>query len=169
MKRYILIVAALLLALSSGAQNKTNPVVIDESRNISSVVQTIKIDKVWAGQPVGFALLTHGKRQYIAFYNAKRNMVVGQRNLDEDKFSLTVLKPTSRDSAGGTSTVLGWDSHNFVTIGMDKQGYIHLSGNMHVNPLTYFRSTKPYDISSLVQVMQMTGENEKRCTFPISC
>lgn len=166
MKKYFMIVPALLLAFTLKAQNTSKPVVIDESKKTSSVVQTIKIDKVWAGHPTGFALLTNGNRQYIAYYNASRNMVVGQRNLDEDKFNLTVMKPTSRDSAGGTSTVLGWDSHNFVTLGMDKQGFIHLSGNMHVNPLTYFRSTKPYDISTLVQIMQMTGENEKRCTYP---
>ena len=48
--------------------------------------QTIKIDSVWAGHPVGFSLYTHGNRQYIAYYNANRNTVVGQRDLDEKKF-----------------------------------------------------------------------------------
>jgi hypothetical protein len=62
--------------------------------------------------------------------------------------------------------VLGWDSHNSVTLGIDKEGYIHLSGNMHVNPLTYFRSTRPNDISTLEQVMQMVGTEEDRCTYP---
>jgi hypothetical protein len=76
------------------------------------------------------------------------------------------MPPTTREKTGGTSTVLGWDSHNSVTLGIDKDGYLHLSGNMHVNPLTYFRSTKPNDISTLVQVMEMVGTNEKRCTYP---
>ena len=93
-------------------------------------------------------------------------MVVGQRDPGNDKFTLHELPVTTRQNARGTTTVLGWDSHNFVTLGIDKQGYIHLSGNMHVNPLTYFRSTKPFDISTLVQIFEMTGSNEKSCTYP---
>lgn len=140
--------------------------IIDESANIQVVQKIIPIDKVWAGQPVGFCLLTHKDRQYIAYYNAERNMVVGQRNLTDPAFSLTILPATTRANAGGTSTVLGWDSHNSVVLGIDPDGYIHLSGNMHVHPLTYFRSTKPYDISTLTQIMQMVGSNETRCTYP---
>jgi len=93
-------------------------------------------------------------------------MVVGQRNLDEPKFQLTILPATTRETAGGTSTVLGWDSHNSVTLGIDSNGYIHLAGNMHVNPITYFRSTKPEDISTLQQITSMVGTNENRCTYP---
>lgn len=164
MRKFRLILILFSLGSSLTAQKKE--IVIDETRQTASIVQTIKIDKVWSGHPVGFSLLTDGKRQYIAYYNAARNMVVGQRNLDDDNFTLHILKPTTRESAGGTSTVLGWDSHNFVTLAIDNQGYIHLSGNMHVHPLTYFRSTKPYDISTLEQITEMTGTNEKRCTYP---
>ena len=131
-----------------------------------SIRQISGIDKVWAGHPVGFSLLTEGNRQYIAYYNAERKMVVGQRKLSDKKFALYIIPPTTRETAGGTSTVLGWDSHNSVTLGIDKEGYIHLSGNMHVHPLTYFKSTKPFDISTLVQEMKMVGSNEKRCTYP---
>lgn len=49
---------------------------------------------------------------------------------------------------------------------LDKQGYIHLAGNMHVHPLTYFKSSKPYDITSLQQVRGMVGTHEDRCTYP---
>ena len=155
------------IAVFNGFSQKSKaPVVIDESDKKPEIVSVTPIDKVWAGQPTGFSLLTHGNRQYIAYYNGDRRMVVGQRNLSEEKFSLTVIPATNRETAGGTSTVLGWDSHNSVTIAIDKQGYLHLSGNMHVNPLTYFRSTKPNDISTLVQVMEMVGLNEKRCTYP---
>ena len=132
-------------------------IIIDETAQSKSIVHTIKIDSVWAGHPVGFSLYTHGKRQYVAYYNANRNMVVGQRDLTDDRFELHTMTATTREENGGTSTVLGWDSHNFVTIGIDKDGYIHLSGNMHVHPLTYFRSTKPNDITTLVQVYEMVG------------
>ncbi len=131
-----------------------------------SISQTIFIDSVWAGHPVDFCLYTRGSRQYIAYYNSTRNMVVGQRNLDEEKFSLHILPQTCRITARGTSTVLDWDSHNYPTIGVDKEGYIHLSGNVHVHSLTYFRSTVPHDISTLVQVFEMVGTREQRTTYP---
>jgi len=169
MKASTLLFAVVLLSFPGCAQKElgsTKALVIDETKNAESVGQRIYIDNVWAGQPVGFSLITDKNRQYIAYYNADRNMVVGQRNLDEPKFNLTILPATSRETSGGTSTVLGWDSHNSVTIGIDPDGYIHLAGNMHVHPITYFRSTKPNDISTLVQEMKMVGSNETRCTYP---
>jgi hypothetical protein len=171
MKKYFygLLVILLLFVMPWSilpSHNEKKKRVIDESEKEESIIQTIAIDKVWSGHSVGFCLLTNGNRQYIAYYNANRHIVVCQRNLNEESFSLHEMTPTNRDSAGGTSTVLGWDSHNFVTLGIDKEGFIHLSGNMHVNPLTYFRSTKPDDISTLVQVMEMVGKEETRCTYP---
>ncbi|MCF6332384.1 MAG: BNR repeat-containing protein [Draconibacterium sp.] len=167
MKSLFFLIPLLILALFGCTQKQpTQPIIIDETNKTESIEQTIKIDSVWAGQPVGFCLLTHGTRQYIAYYNANRNMVVGQRNLDEENFQLYVLPPTTRKEAGGTSTVLGWDSHNSVTIGIDKEGFIHLSGNMHVHPITYFKSTMPNNISTLEQIFEMVGAEEKRCTYP---
>jgi hypothetical protein len=167
MKKLFLLIPILTLTLFSCTQKQpAQPIVIDETANAESIVQTIKIDSVWAGHPVGFSLYTHGNRQYIAYYNANRNTVVGQRNLDEENFQLHILPPTARETAGGTSTVVGWDSHNFLTLGIDKEGFIHLSGNVHVNPLTYFRSTVPNDISTLEQIFEMVGTEEQRTTYP---
>ncbi|SOE21857.1 BNR repeat-containing family member [Spirosomataceae bacterium TFI 002] len=131
----------LLAAFSSYAQNR------------------IEIDKVWSGHQVGFSLLSDGDYQYVAYYNSERRMTVGQRKLNENKFNITIL-PKSPE------TILGWDSHNYVTIGIDSDGYIHLSGNMHAVPLIYFKGDKPRDISSLKRVSTMTGKEELRCTYP---
>ncbi|WP_236974039.1 BNR repeat-containing protein [Membranihabitans maritimus] len=140
----------------SAQERFSNPAILDK----------IKIDSVWAGHPVGFCLLTHENRQYIAYYNSDRKMVVGQRNLDESKFDLHPLPLLRRETSGGTSTILGWDSHNSVTLAIDKEGYIHLAGNMHVHPLTYFRSKNPDDVSEMVQYRHMVGTEENRCTYP---
>ena len=164
LNKYLIFFALVFLVSfnTSGQGDK----IIDESGKTEAIEQIIKIDQVWAGHPVGFCLLTHGNRQYIAYYNAERSMVVGQRSLEEEEFSLHAMPRTSRETSGGTSTVLGWDSHNSVTLGIDKDGFIHLSGNMHVHPITYFKSTKANDISTLEQQMTMVGPNEKRCTYP---
>lgn len=163
-KLIILIVGLSLYACIVKKPN--NPVVIDETNKTESIEQVIEIDSVWAGHHSSFALYTHKNRQYIAYYNANRNLVVGQRNLNENNFDLHIMPPTSYETAGGTSTVLKWDSHNYLTLALDKDGFIHLAGNMYANPITYFKSTKANDISTLVQKMKMVGANEKKCTYP---
>ena len=161
---FIVLLSLFYLSCHSGLQEIKN---IDETKQGETIVQVIEIDSVWAGHPVRFGLLTSGNRQYVAYYNAQRSMVVGQRHLDESEFRLHVMPRTKRETSGGTSTVIDWDSHNSIALGVDKDGYVHLSGNMHVHPITYFRSSKPHDISTLQQEMSMVGSHETRCTYPV--
>ncbi|WP_373494153.1 BNR repeat-containing protein [Aquiflexum sp.] len=159
-------ISVTFLLLSCSEKQHEGPLIIDERDQAEVLLKAIPIDLVWAGHPVGFSLMTHGDRQYIAYYNEDRYMTVGQRNLDEEEFELFTLPIFDRQEGGGTSTILNWDSHNSVTFGIDKAGFIHLSGNMHVHLLTYFKATLPHDITSLKQESGMIGTNEKRCTYP---
>jgi hypothetical protein len=117
--------------------------------------RTLDVAPVWSGHPVGFTLLTSGRRQFAAFYDSQRRLTVGARPLDSDRWSLAVLPST-----------VGWDSHNYITMAADSEGCLHLSGNMHCNPLVYFRTTRPYDVHSFERVAAMVGRNEQRCTYP---
>ncbi|MEN6495364.1 MAG: hypothetical protein ABFD16_13875, partial [Thermoguttaceae bacterium] len=47
--------------------------------------QVVEVAPVWSGHPVGFALLTQGKRQFVAFYDADRQMTAGFRTVDSDR------------------------------------------------------------------------------------
>lgn len=118
------------------------------------VAESIDIDKVPSWFPVGFGLLTHEGRQYVAYYDARHQMIVASRRLDEKKFRY-VKMPTK----------IGWDSHNSVTMAVDANGCIHLSGNMHCVPLIYFRMTERGDIGTFKR-LAMTGKLERRCTYP---
>ncbi|GAB3172901.1 BNR repeat-containing protein [Telluribacter humicola] len=117
--------------------------------------QVIPVGKVWSGHPVGFDLLTTDKYQYAAYYDADRNMVVAQRPLDAKEWKITKLP-----------TTIGWDSHNYVRMTMDRNGYLHVSGNMHNVPLIYFRSTKPESVEAF-EKLPMTSKNEERVTYPV--
>ncbi len=161
-----IIIIGVLIIFGCSPKRINQFITINETNNIESIEATIEIDSVWSGHPVDFCLYTRENRQYIAYYNANRDMVVGQRNLDDKNFELYVMERTSRETSSGTSTVLEWDSHNNVTIGIDNKGFIHLAGNMHGHPITYFKSTKANDIFSLVQKMELVGTNEKNCTYP---
>ena len=119
------------------------------------VVRVLDIAPVWAGHPVGFDLLTSGGKQFVAFYDDQRRMTVAVRTLGADRWRLVRLP----------SEVV-WDSHNYIAMAADDEGYIHLSGNMHVKPLIYFRTAKPWDIDSFEGVHKMTGAEETRCTYP---
>ena len=118
-------------------------------------IHELDVAPVWSGHPVNFALLTHGDQQYVAYYAADRQMTVAQRTLGQRAWHYTTLR-----------TSVGWDSHNYITMAFDRDGYLHVAGNMHVVPLIYFRSTRPGDASSLVRVPAMTGNNETRVTYP---
>lgn len=119
------------------------------------VADVLPIEKVWAGHPVGFALLTAPPYQYAAYFDADRRMTVAQRRLDQAGWVFCKL-PTS----------VAWDSHNAVTLALDGAGQLHVAGNMHVAPLCYFRTTKAGDIASLTAA-PMTGEREQRMTYPV--
>lgn len=115
----------------------------------------LNVTHVWSGCPVGFAMLTHPNRQFLAFYDADRVMTLAQRDLPDTTWTFAALP--SR---------LGWDSHNCVTLAVDRDGFLHVSGNMHCAPLVYFRSTRPLDIHSMQPLHRMTGAREERVTYP---
>jgi hypothetical protein len=126
-----------------------------DARPAPKAVEVLDVARVWAGHPVGFALLTAGGRQFAAYYDAERNLTVAARAVGDKAWQVRVLP--SR---------VGWDSHNYVTMAADADGHLHLSGNMHCNPLVYFRTARPGDVDSFERVGRMTGENEASCTYP---
>lgn len=120
-----------------------------------TLTETVDVAPVWSGHSVGFALLTDGDEQFAAYYDASRRMTIASRRLDSTEWTKEIL-PTS----------VKWDSHNYVTMAIDSQGHLHVSGNMHCAPLIYFRTTRPRDVTSFEQIASMVGENENRCTYP---
>lgn len=119
------------------------------------ILETLEISKVPAGFPVGFSLLTAGKKQYVAYYDKDSNMTVASRALDSKKWDYQILPSKVK-----------WDSHNSIAMAMDDEGQLHLSGNMHAVPLVYFRTQKAGDIRTFKK-FPMTGKLENRVTYPV--
>lgn len=141
----VLLASAPALAGSDATPTRSGPVVVESS----------ELAPVWSGHPVGFCLLTHQDRQYVAFYDDQRRMTVAARRLDAPQWQLVRLPQT-----------LGWDSHNSIVMALDSAGHLHLAGNMHCVPLVYFRTDRPHDIQSFRQIERMVGREEKRVTYP---
>jgi len=149
MRRWIL-AAAMLSAFSTHAAEEQI-----EMKPPPRVEEALDIAEVPSDFPVGFCLLTNGRRQYVAYYDKHRRMTVASRTIDSNKWQYQVL-PSN----------VGWDSHNYITMAVDDDGRLHLSGNMHCVPLIYFRTSKPWNIATLEQLSAMTGKDEKQCTYP---
>lgn len=92
----------------------------------------LAVDQVWSGHPADFSLLTVQRVQVVAYYNRNRQVTLAARNLNSTAWQRLAL-----DSR------VGWDSHNDLNLAVDANGHLHLSGNMHADPMNYWRSAQP--------------------------
>lgn len=125
------------------------------------------LDHVWSGHPVGFAFLSEREHQFIAYYDAERRLTVLGRRLGAAAWSRLQPPGVPVPRRNRTSNVTGWDSHNSLRLALDRDGHLHLAGNMHVDPLVYYRTREPFTVTSLERLDRMTGERETRCTYPV--
>lgn len=140
--------AACLAVLTTAAASGAEPLAV------------VDVAPVWAGHPVGFALLTAGDCQAVGYYDADRRLTVAVRSLADRTWTHVPLPRTT-----------GWDSHNFVALAVDRDGVVHLAADMHCSPLVYFRSrhplTEPLDADAFEPLHRMTGDREDRVTYPV--
>lgn len=123
--------------------------------DVPTIVQSLEVSPAWSGHSVGYCLLTAEDRQYVAYYDHKRRMTVAMRVLDSTTWSYVTLPEQ-----------VNWDSHHYITMSLDRSGHLHVSGNIHSDPLVYFRTTTPHEIQTLERVEQMVGKDEEKCTYP---
>jgi len=110
-----------------------------------------------ASHPVngGRCLISDGKYQYIAFYDGDHQMTVAKRRLDQAKWDFAKLPDR-----------VGWDTHNRIVLFADRDGHLHITGNMHCAPLRYYRTEAPGDIHTFQAINKWTGDYEERVTYP---
>ncbi len=127
----------------------------------------VNLEPTLGTDSAGYALLTQGGYQFAAYYDANGQMSVAQRQIKSgtgsevpSQYPWTIKKLNS--------TWAGFDAHNYVTMALDSNHCLHVSGNMHAVPLCYFRASQPYDVNSLTQQTSMTTQNpENSVTYPI--
>ncbi len=123
--------------------------------NALDVVSREAVDRVWVAHYVGYDLVITEDAAFVAYYDSERFLTIACKRFAESFWNRTRLP--SR---------LSWDSHHHINMGIDSEGYIHLCANMHVDPLVYFRSERPFDSSSMQQLNRMIGNRESGVTYP---
>jgi hypothetical protein len=101
-------------------------------------------------------LISGGGSQFGAFYDDQGHLVVFERELGTEEITEAKLE----------STVDLTDAHNSISMGIDQDGYLHLSYGHHNSQLRYRRSLNPLSIASWTNEIQMTGANEDSVTYP---
>lgn len=138
---------ALAFSLTAGAECKTRLVKAGEGYSRTSVNTAVFR---------GSSVISHGKNQYISFYAEDGHVVLGKRKTGDKKWTLHKTQYQGNIS----------DAHNVISIGVDGDGYIHVSFDHHGNQLRYARSVAPGSLEMGELVPMMGGDDEKDVTYP---
>lgn len=103
----------------------------------------------------GSSIVSHGNHQFTSFYDKDGNIVVAKRQIGDSVWDVKVSQYK------GNVT----DAHNVISLGIDGEGFLHLSFDHHGNPLKYVRSLEAGSLD-LGEQESMTGRNEKDVTYP---
>jgi hypothetical protein len=115
------------------------------------------IDRVWSGHSVRFALVANEKSILVAYYDSNRQMTVASRPRGVAHWTYHKLP-----------SWVGWDSHNYIAMAEDAAGHLHVLGNMHGDPLLYFRTSVAGDVRTLARVPVLAEASlEQRVTYPV--
>lgn len=101
------------------------------------------------------SVATHDSTQYVAYYDPEGYVSISKRRLGTDHWE------TTRTQYKGNVS----DAHNVISLGIDGQGYLHISFDHHGHPLHYAKSIAP-GATAFGELEQMTGRDEKDVTYP---
>ncbi len=147
--------AALLLSLAvPGAAGAQQPA---QTGAATATPELSAIDRVWSGHSARFALAVTAARITVAYYDANRQLTVASRPRGQAAWVYHKL-----------DSWLGWDSHNYIAMAVDADGQVHVSANMHGDPLVYYRTAVAGDVRTLVrQPVMVEARVEGKMTYPI--
>lgn len=103
----------------------------------------------------GSSVVTHGDTQYVSYYDEDGYVVLGKRKLSDTAWTLHATQYKGKIS----------DAHNVISIGVDGDGYLHVSFDHHGHPLRYAKGIAPGSLI-LGELQLMTGKDEDDVTYP---
>ena len=105
------------------------------------------------------SVATRGDWQFAAYYDADGYVVLAKRQLSgaEEDGAWTVVRTQYKGNVS--------DAHNVISIGIDGDGFVHLSFDHHGHPLRYCKGKRPYGLE-VGELQSMDGHDESNVTYP---
>jgi hypothetical protein len=128
----------------------------------SRLVASFDLGEAWAGNTVNtvifrhHGIFTHQGHQFTSFYLDEKTLRFVCRRLSDDHI-------TQHDLVGEYNLK---DAHNSISMGVDREGYLHACFDHHATKLRYRRSLKPMSIDGWTNDLPMTGQHEDKVTYP---
>jgi hypothetical protein len=153
----------LSLAKYSGTEVDSAPDEIEPDRGFNPhLVASFDLGEAWAGNTVNtvifrhHGIFTHQGHQFTSFYVDEKTLRFVCRRLSDDHI-------TQHDLVGEYNLK---DAHNSISMGVDREGYLHACFDHHATKLRYRRSLKPMSIDGWTNDLPMTGQHEDKVTYP---
>ncbi|MBQ8593637.1 MAG: BNR repeat-containing protein [Bacteroidaceae bacterium] len=121
----------------------------------------LRVGDAWGSTSVNAAIfrnnsvVTHGRYQYVAYYDADGYLTLAKRRLGRNRWKV------ERSKYKGNCK----DAHNVISLMVDGYGYLHVAFDHHNNPLRYVKSREPESLE-LGELQPMVGKGEKVVTYP---
>lgn len=121
-----------------------------------------ELGAAWASNTVNtvifrhHAVVTDDDFQFTAFYVDESVLRVIRRQLSTD-----LIQTNDID---GTYNL--FDAHNTISLGIDRDGHLHICYDHHGSQLRYRRSLVPWSIKDWSEEQPMTGLHEHQVTYP---
>lgn len=103
----------------------------------------------------GSSIASLGQTQYVAYYDSTGKVVLAKRTLGS-----TTWQSKTTGITGGVT-----DAHNSISIGVDGDGFLHMSWSMHSTKLRYCKATAPGSLDMGAE-SGMLGTLEANTTYP---
>jgi hypothetical protein len=113
------------------------------------------VDDAWAGTRIRYGSVVAEGQAFVAYFDADRDLTVAAVDLATCEVERQELP----------SRFEGFDAHNNIVMALDSGLRLHVAGNMHTDPLVYFRSREPLDIETL-EPAEMIGRDDDSVTYP---
>lgn len=120
------------------------------------------LSTAWATNTINTVIFRHhgvftqGRFQFFSYYKDENRLRVAQRDLASGSlFTFDIIGDYNL-----------WDAHNSISMGCDREGFLHLAYDHHATRLRYRRSTMPMSVHSWTEELAMSGVREQCLTYP---
>ena len=143
-------------------KSRSSHLLVQESDFEIRKIASVEVGEGWASNTVNtvifrqHAIITIDSIQITAFYINSERLRVCKRCLKTNTLEFSDIE--------GNYNLL--DAHNSISLGVDRENFLHICYEQHGTVLRYRRSKSKLDIANWTSELHMSGSNEDKITYP---